>query len=66
MMDVLDAFLQNNHLQDVENIDSLLELSSLMRQQIAQQQYFQINRVICYTIEHSYYEAFSWCMGSFQ
>ena len=57
-MDILENFLQNNNLQDEEDIDSLLDCASLVRELVCEKQYADINRVINYTIEKSYYEAF--------
>ena len=61
-----EHFLQNNNLRDPDDIDSLLELADLLRQHIADALYSDVSRLINYTVEHSYYEAFSWCMGILQ
>lgn len=61
-MNTLEKFLLNNDLQDSDNIDSLLELSSFVRQLIDDKQYIDISTIINYLISHSYYEAFSWTM----
>ena len=65
-MDMTEKFLQNNNLNDADDIDSLIELASLVRQLITDALHSDINRLINYTIEHDYYEAFSWCMGILQ
>ncbi len=65
-MDVLEKFFQNNNLQDSEDIDSLLEFASLVRQLIVSKRYSDITGMILYTIERNYYEAFSWSMGILQ
>ena len=65
-MELTEQFLQNNNLQNPENIDSLLELATLLRNLIEEKNYPAIRRIITYTIEHSYGEAFSWCMGILQ
>ncbi len=65
-MNMTDNFLQNNNLRDGDDIDSLLELADLLRQLLTDAQYSDVSRLIGYTVEHSYYEAFSWCMGIVQ
>lgn len=65
-MDMIEKFLQNNNLQDAEDIDSLIELASLVRELISNNQCTHINSIINYTLERGYYEAFSWCMGILQ
>ena len=65
-MDLIEKFFQNNNLQDAEDMDSLIELAALVRELICNQEYASINRVIHYTLEHGYEEAFSWCMELLQ
>ena len=65
-MDRTEKFLQNNHLQDPDDLDSLIELASLVRQLIDDSRSSDIGRVIRYTVEQGYFEAFSWCMGILQ
>ena len=65
-MDMMENFLQNNNLRDADDIDSLLELADLLRQLLAGALYSDVCRLINYTVEHSYYEGFSWCMGILQ
>ena len=65
-MSMTQIFLQNNNLNDADDIDSLIELADLLRQLIADALYADINLLINYTVEHGYYEAFSWCMGILQ
>jgi len=61
-----EKFLQNNNLRDPDDIDSLVELASLVRELAESKQCIHINRIICYTLEQGYYEAFSWCMEILQ
>jgi len=63
---MLDRFMQHNGLQDPQDIDALLELADLTRDLIGGKQYGEINRLISYTIEKEYYEAFSWVMELLQ
>jgi len=65
-MDILDNFLHSNNLQDPEDIDALLDCASLVRRLIGEKRYPLICKVILYTIENSYYEAFLWTMGILQ
>ena len=65
-MNLTEHFLVHNSLHDPDDIDSLLELADLFRQVISDGLYSDINRLINYTVEHGYYEAFSWCMGIMQ
>ncbi len=65
-MNTADTFLQNINLQDPEDIDSLLEYASVVRQLISEKQYSLINRIINYTVQNNYSEAFSWAMGILQ
>lgn len=65
-MDMTEKFLNSNNLHDADDMDSLLELADLLRQAIANARYSDITRLICYTVEHGYYEAFSWCVGILQ
>ena len=61
-----EKFLQNNNLHNSDDIDALLELASLVRELINQKLYPDINRIINYTIENNYTEAFSWTMAILQ
>lgn len=65
-MTMTEKFLQDNGTQDFEDIDLLIELASLVRELIADGLYSDINRILVYTVEHSHYEAFSWCIGLLQ
>lgn len=65
-MNRLDPFLLNNTLQNPDDIDALLELAALLRDLICSRQYPAINRIIQYTVEHSYFEAFAWALGILQ
>lgn len=61
-MNKVENYIQNNNLQDFDDIESLLELSSLIRQLVDDKQYIDISTIISYLISHSYYNAFSWTM----
>ena len=65
-MDMTEKFLSSNNLHDADDMDTLLELADLVRQAAADARYADINRLIAYTVEHGYYEAFSWCIGIMQ
>jgi len=65
-LDMLEKFLQNSRLQDPEDMDSLLEFASLMRQLIESKRYPDISRVIRYVVARSYHEAFVWAMELLQ
>ena len=65
-MEMLEQFMKNNNLQDSSDIDSLLEVASLIRELIRDKQYTEINDILNYIVENSYYEAFSWCMEILQ
>ena len=61
-----EKFLQNNNLHNSDDIDALLELASLVRELINQKLYSDFNRIINYTIENNYTEAFSWTIAILQ
>ena len=63
---MLETFFKNNNLQNPEDIDSLLELATIVRQLISSEQYSEINSLVKYIIMHDYYEAFSWTMEILQ
>ena len=65
MMDPVTLFLQNNHLQD-EDMDSLIQMATLVRETLDDHRYEDVSRVIRYTVEHGCGEAFTWCMGIIQ
>ena len=65
-MKMIEHFMNNNNLHDTENIDSLIELSTLVRTLINGNQQAEINCILQYIMEHSFYEAFTWCMGLLQ
>ena len=65
-MDRLDLFFQNNALHNPDDIDALLELASLQRDLISLRQYSALQRILCYTVEHGYYEAFGWTLSILQ
>lgn len=49
-----------------EDIDSLLELASLIRNLIDAGQYADMNDIIIYSLKNEHYEALSWIMGILQ
>ena len=63
---MIEHFLLSSNLKDPEDIDSLLEFASLIRELISGSQSEPIKSLIRYTLENSYYEAFSWCMEILQ
>ena len=65
-MDLLEKWMQNDQLQDPDNIDALLEAADFTRQLINDRDYEGINKIISYTIDHDYYECFSWIMDLMQ
>ena len=65
-MDLLEKWMQEDQLQDPDNIDALLEAADLTRQLINDRDYSGINKIISYTIDHDYYECFSWIMDLMQ
>ena len=65
-MNALDEFYRNNGLNDPDDIDALLEAAELTRQMIADCLDSEISRLINYTIEKGYFEAFSWIMAILQ
>ena len=65
-MEMIEQFINSNNLHDAEDIDSLLELATIVRTLINDNRQVEINRILQYTMEHSFYEAFTWCMGLLQ
>lgn len=65
-MGTIESFMNSNNLHNAEDIDSLIELAALVRTLINKNQQAEINRILQYTMEHSYFEAFTWCMGLLQ
>ena len=65
-MNLPENWMQNDQLQDPDNIDALLEAADLARQLIQVGDHEGINKIISYTIEHDYYECFSWIMDLMQ
>ena len=65
-MEITENFINSNNLHDAEDIDSLIELAALVRTLINDNQQAEINCILQYTMEHSFYEAFTWCMGVLQ
>ena len=65
-MDKGAKLLQNNNISDLDELDSLLELASLVRNLINISQYSDLNAIIKYSIQNEHYEAFSWIMEIIQ
>lgn len=65
-MNRIEQFLQNNNLVDADDIDSLIEMATLLREMIDNHQCDSISELVRYTLESCYHEAFSWCMGILQ
>ena len=65
-MNAAEHFLQDHNLQNSDDIDSLLELASLVRRLIHENQCSDIIRIVRHTAEHSCFEAFTWCMEILQ
>ena len=65
-MEMIENFINSNNLHNTEDIDSLIELAGLVRTLINENQQAEINRVLQYTMENGFYEAFTWCMGLLQ
>ena len=65
-MDLLEKWIQDNHLQVPDNIDALLEAADLTRQLVQDRNYEGISKMISYTIDHDYYECFTWILDLLQ
>ncbi len=65
-MDKLVELLQRNNIHDLEELDSLLELASLVRLLLNVRQYSDLCEIINYSIKQNYYEALSWIMETLQ
>jgi len=65
-MDLLEKWIQDNQLQDPDNIDALLEAADLTRQLVQDRNYEGISKMISYTIDHDYYECFTWILDLLQ
>ena len=65
-MGMPEMYLQDRNLKNFEDVDSLLILASLLKQLIDGNRYSDINSIIIFTMEHEYYEAFSWTMAMLQ
>ena len=66
VMDILEKWMQDNHLQDPDDIDTLLEAADLIRQLIQEKNYEGICTIINFTIKNAYFECFSWIMDLLQ
>ena len=65
-MYIINNWIQNNRLKDPDDIDALLETADLIRLLINDRNYACINTIILYTIENSFYEAFTWIITLLQ
>ena len=65
-MDLLEKWIQDNQLQDPDDIDALLEAADLTRQLIQDRNYSGISRMIRYTVDHDYFECFTWVLDLLQ
>lgn len=65
-MDLLEKWIQDNQLQDPDDIDALLEAADLTRQLIQDRNYSGISRMIRYTVDHDYFECFTWILDLLQ
>ena len=65
-MEMIDNFLNNNNLQDADDIEALIELATIVRTLISNNNQAEIKTILQYTMENGYYEAFTWCMGLLQ
>ena len=61
-MKTFDELFTNNNLQDPEDTDALLEVADTTRYLICDKNYSDINRLINYTVENGFFEAFSWIL----
>ena len=50
-MELIEHFINNNNLHDTEDMDSLIDLASLVRTLINNNQQAEINRVLQYTMD---------------
>ena len=62
-MDLYEQCLHIDKLQDPDDLDALLKLADLTRRMIHNSQHEDIGRLIQYTIDKAYFEAFSWIMA---
>ncbi len=65
-MDKLIKLLQENNIHNFEEMDSLLELTSLIRRLLVCGQYSDISDIINYILRCDYCEALSWIMETLQ
>ena len=61
-MKTVDELFKNNNLQDPEDTDALLEVADITRGLICDKNYSDIDQLINYTVENSFFEAFSWVL----
>ena len=65
-MKTLEELFRNNNLSDPDDIDALLEVAEITRHLVREELCPDISRLINYTIENGYFEAFSWIMAVLQ
>jgi hypothetical protein len=63
---MLEKLMKDRDLQDSEDIDFLLEVADLVRQQIGSRKDFEISALLNELIQNNFYEAFSWTMELLQ
>ena len=62
----VQELLRENHLNDPDDIDALLELAEITGQLIRDERYSDMEQLLNYTISHEYYEAFTWVLAALQ
>lgn len=61
-MKTFEELYKNNNLQDPEDTDALLEIAEITRRLICDKNYLDIDRLINFTVENGFFEAFSWIL----
>ncbi len=61
-----EELLRDNHLEDPEDVDALLELAEITGEMIRKENYPDLERLIHYTVHSGYHEAFTWMMAALQ
>lgn len=65
-MYTLEALLKNRNFQNLDDTDSLLKLADWLRDLIKNKNYDCINKLIKYTIDNDYFQAFTWTIDILQ
>lgn len=55
-----EKFLKENNIHNLEEIESLLELASLVRELYITQRWEQLSQVVLYCVEKGFFEGLSW------